>query len=67
VVDQIRALGRLRYEPAVPTLIGLWEQCPVHPIAVAAAHALFGIGTTAARDVLRKGSTTTITSAGSWP
>ncbi|MBR7831440.1 hypothetical protein KDK95_34380 [Actinospica sp. MGRD01-02] len=53
--DQIRLLGQLRYEPAVPTLIGLWEQCPVHPIAVAAAHALFGIGTTEARDVLRKG------------
>jgi hypothetical protein len=38
VADQIRALGRLRYEPAVPTLIGLWEECPVQPIAVAAAH-----------------------------
>jgi hypothetical protein len=52
---QIRALGRLRYEPAVPTLIGLWEQCPVDPIAVASAHALFGIGTAEARDVLRNG------------
>jgi hypothetical protein len=55
VADQIRALGRLRYEPAVPTLIGLWEECPVQPIAVAAAHALFGIGTGKARGVLRKG------------
>jgi hypothetical protein len=55
VADQIRVLGRLRYEPAVPTLIGLWEQCPVQPIAVAAAHALFGIGTGEARGVLRKG------------
>jgi hypothetical protein len=55
VVDQIRALGRLRYAPAVPTLIVLWEQCPVHPVEVAAAHALFGIGTPEARDVLRKG------------
>jgi hypothetical protein len=53
--DQIRALGQLQYGPAVPTLIGLWEQCPVHPVAVAAAHALFEIGTTEARDVLRKG------------
>ena len=53
--DRIRALGRLRYEPAVPTLVGLWERCPVHPIAVAAAHALFEIGTAEARDVLRKG------------
>jgi hypothetical protein len=25
VAEQIRALGRLRYEPAVPILIGLWE------------------------------------------
>ena len=31
VADQLRALGRLRYEPAVPTLIGLWEYCPVEP------------------------------------
>lgn len=53
--DQIRVLGRLRYEPAVPILIRLWEQCPVQPVAVAAAHALFGIGTGAARDALRKG------------
>ena len=55
VAGQIRALGQLRYAPAVPTLIGLWEHCPVHPVAVAAAHALFGIGTAEARDVLRKG------------
>lgn len=55
VADQIRVLGRLRYEPAVPALIGLWEQCPIQPIAAAAAHALFGIGTAEARDVLRKG------------
>ncbi len=67
VADQIRALGRLRYEPAAPTLIGLWEQCPVHPVTVAAAHALFELGTTEARDVLRKGSMTTILSDGSWP
>ena len=45
VSDQIRELGRLRYEPSVSTLIGLWEQCPVHPVAVAAAHALFEIAT----------------------
>lgn len=55
VADQIRELGRLRYEPAVPTLITLWEECPVQPVAVDAAHALFGIGTAEARDVLRKG------------
>ncbi|AGJ58869.1 hypothetical protein ACFWX5_24335 [[Kitasatospora] papulosa] len=55
VSNQIRALGRLRYEPSVSTLIGLWEQCPVQPVAVAAAHALFEIGTAEARDTLRKG------------
>lgn len=54
VADRIRALGRLGYAPAVPALIGLWEQCPVHPITTAAAHALFAIGTTEARDGLRK-------------
>ncbi|WP_221328193.1 hypothetical protein [Actinoplanes sp. L3-i22] len=54
VAEQIRVLGRLRYEPAVPTLIGLWEQCPVKPVEVAAAHALFAIGTAEARDVLRQ-------------
>jgi hypothetical protein len=55
VADQVRTLGRLRYEPAVPTLIGLWEQCPVQPVAQAAASALYGIGTSEARGVLRKG------------
>jgi hypothetical protein len=55
VADQVRELGRLRYEPAVPTLIRLWEECPVNPVAVAAAHALFGIGTAEARAALRHG------------
>ncbi|HWS31492.1 MAG TPA: hypothetical protein VN408_01975, partial [Actinoplanes sp.] len=55
VTDQIRELGRLRYEPAVPPLIGLWEECPVHPVVVAAGHALFEIGTAEARDALRRG------------
>jgi hypothetical protein len=55
VADQISALRRLRYEPAVPVLTRLWEQCPVQPVAAAAASALFGIGTSEARDVLRKG------------
>ena len=55
VADQIGALGRLGYEPAVPTLTELWETCPIHPIAVSAAHALFEIGSAEARDVLRKG------------
>ncbi|BEL06272.1 hypothetical protein Q0Z83_044630 [Actinoplanes sichuanensis] len=55
VTDQIRELGRLRYEPAVPTLIELWQQCPINPVQVAAAHALFDIGTAEARDTLRQG------------
>lgn len=55
VADQLRALGRLRYEPAVPVLTGLWEHCPVEPIRTAAAHALFSIGTSEARAALRAG------------
>jgi hypothetical protein len=46
---QLRALGQLRYEPAVGMLIGLREECPVEPIRIAAAHALFSIGTSEAR------------------
>lgn len=55
VADQLRALGQLRYEPAVPFLTGLREGCPVEPIRIAAAHALFSIGTDEARAVLRAG------------
>jgi hypothetical protein len=55
VADQLRALGRLRYAPAVRTLTGLWEHCPVEPIRTAAAHALFSIGTSQARAALRAG------------
>ncbi|MBR7838035.1 hypothetical protein KDL01_32480 [Actinospica durhamensis] len=55
MAEQVRALGLLRYELAVPTLIKLWQECPVDPVAVDAAHALFGIGTAVARDVLRQG------------
>lgn len=55
VADQLRALGLLRYEPAVPTLTGLWEHCPVEPIRTAAAHALFSIGSSEARAALRAG------------
>jgi hypothetical protein len=55
VAEQVRTLGQLRYEPAVPTLIGLWEHCPIHPVVMPAGHALFAIGTIEARDVLRKG------------
>lgn len=55
VADQLRALGELRYKPAVSTLTGLWEHCPVEPVRIAAGHALFGIGTSEARAVLRAG------------
>lgn len=48
-------LGQLRYEPAVAALTELWEDCPVEPIRTAAAHALFSIGTSEARDALRAG------------
>jgi hypothetical protein len=43
--DLVRALGQLRHAPAVPTLVRLWERCPVMPVMVAAGHALFEIGT----------------------
>jgi hypothetical protein len=50
---QLRALGQLRYEPAVGMLIGLREECPVEPIRIAADHMLFSIGTSEARAALR--------------
>ena len=53
--DRIRTLGRLRHEPAVPILVDLWTRCPVQPVEVAAAHALFEIGTPEARAALRAG------------
>ena len=55
VAGQVRVLGQLRYEPAVPLLAELWQDCPVEPIRIAAAHALFGIGTSEARAALRGG------------
>jgi len=55
VVDQLRVLGHLRYEPAVDVLTGLREDFPVEPIRIAAAHALFSIGTSEARNPLRAG------------
>lgn len=47
--DQIDKLGRLRYEPAVPSLIEVWEHCPGHRAVVKAGHALMAIGTPEAR------------------
>lgn len=32
VADQLRTLGELRYEPAVPTLTALREHCLVEPV-----------------------------------
>lgn len=55
VADQLRALGQLGYEPAVPVLTGLRNDFPVEPVRIAAAHALFSIGTSEARDALRAG------------
>lgn len=55
VADQLRALGQLGYEPAVPVLTGLRNDFPVEPVRIAAAHALFSIGTGDARDALRAG------------
>jgi HEAT repeat protein len=55
VAGQIRALGQLRYEPTVDVLTGLFADCPVEPIRIAAAHALFSIGTSKARAALRAG------------
>jgi hypothetical protein len=55
VAGQLRVLGQLRYEPAVDLLTGLWADCPVEPIRIAAAHALFSIGTSEARAALRAG------------
>jgi hypothetical protein len=55
VAGQLRVLGQLRYEPAVDVLTELWADCPVEPIRIAAAHALFTIGTSEARAALRAG------------
>lgn len=55
VYDQIDKLGRLRYEPAVPSLIEVWEYCPGHTAVVKAGHALGAIGTPEARAALRAG------------
>jgi hypothetical protein len=55
VTDQLRVLGQPRYKPAVDVLTELREDCPVEPIRIAAAHALFSIGTSEARSALRAG------------
>jgi hypothetical protein len=41
----IEALGRAKYEPAVPLLITLWSNCPEQEVLRAAGAALLAIGT----------------------
>jgi hypothetical protein len=53
VFNKVRALGQLRYEPAVPTLIELWERCPNLALMGDAGRALWAIGTPEARAALR--------------
>ena len=36
-------LGRLRYEPAVPAPIEVWERCPSHVAVAKAGHALSAV------------------------
>jgi hypothetical protein len=52
-VDMVEALGRGRVLAAVPTLSGLWRDCPIAPVRHAAGHALFAIGTPAAHEALQ--------------
>ena len=52
IEDLVRALGKARFEPAVPTLVSLWKECAVEPVRVACGHALRAIGSGEARDAL---------------
>src|SRR5215468_9668333 len=45
IAVNVREIGKLRYEPAVPALVDIWRTCPIIPVRVAAGHALFAIGT----------------------
>jgi hypothetical protein len=45
-------LGRERFEPSVPILARLWEDCALQPVWVAAGQALFKIATPEAMDAL---------------
>jgi hypothetical protein len=51
--DLVRELGALQYAPAVPTLVHLWERCPVVPVVHATGYALFEIGTSEAHAALQ--------------
>lgn len=50
IEELVHKLGQ--YEPAVPTLIQLWQTCAVTPVRCAAGRALRLIGTPAARSAL---------------
>lgn len=52
LLGHLERLARERYEPAVPTLILLWNDCPLSAIRHAAGEALLAIGTPAARAAL---------------
>jgi hypothetical protein len=49
----VRALGKRRFEPAVPTLVSLYNECAVVPVRLACGHALRSIGSRDARAALK--------------
>lgn len=51
--DIVRELGRTKYEPAVPTLTALWNECALVPVRIASGHALREIGSPEARAALQ--------------
>jgi HEAT repeats len=54
-IEIVRQLGREAYEPAVPTLLRLWNDGPPPWLRYAAGHALFDIGTAEAHAALQAG------------
>jgi hypothetical protein len=52
IEELVRALGRARFEPAIPTLVELWKECAVEPVRIACGHALRSIGSREAREAL---------------
>jgi hypothetical protein len=50
--DLVDLLGRERYEPGVPILARLWQDCALQPVWTAVGHALFKIATPEAMAVL---------------
>lgn len=45
-------LADAKYEPAIPLLIRIWEECPLFPVRQAAGNALLGFGTPECLDAL---------------